>query len=109
MSATDPLTSGWLHGCSLPSFVREHASVLAEIPFAVVTMVDSSAGVSQMPWALPWTHSAQRSASSALVVSAASLVEILEEEPAVATAVGRCALVHVRIVCRCQHGGYHRW
>lgn len=49
MSATDPLTSGWLHGCSLASFVLEHASVLAEIPIAVVTMVDSSAEVSRMP------------------------------------------------------------
>jgi len=80
MSATDPLTSRWLHGCSLPSFVWEHAAVLAEIPFAVVTTVDSSAEVSQMPWASPWTNSAQRSASSALVLSAASLVEIVEEE-----------------------------
>jgi hypothetical protein len=80
MSATDVLTSGWLHGCSLPSFVREHAAVLAEIPFAVVTMADSSAEVSQMPWASPWTNSAQRSTSSALVVSAASLVAIAVEE-----------------------------
>lgn len=49
------------------------------IPFAVVTMVDSSAEVSQMPWASSWTNSAQRSTSSALV-PATSLVAIVEEE-----------------------------
>jgi len=63
----------------VPGFVWEHSAVLDEIPFALVTMVDSSPKVTQIPWALPFMNSAQRSARSSLLLSVATVLEVVEE------------------------------
>lgn len=54
--------------------------MLAGIPFALVTMVDSSPEVSQMPWAVPFADNAQRSAGPSLLLAVETLLEIVGEE-----------------------------
>ena len=80
MSLSELVISGWMDGCSVASFIREHASVLAETPFALVTMVDSDPDVSQMPWAAPHRNASQQTVGSSLLMPTTTLLEVVEEK-----------------------------